>query len=361
MKRALVAVVVIACGPAPGTARRAATVPPPPSACPHLPPGFEPFAQLGFGDALYETALGGGEMALGRFFPGLEGRVVMATPVEVDGDADAPEMAAAFVPAGGTREGGFDVVHDFHLALFRCGADGFERLGGDLETIAGTEIKVLATQLIVLPDGTWGSSVRITHGQGAEMVMHEHVFGDGRELGVLEVGRSAVPDGGGASYWRVIDGSGWFPDGDNLRYLGLSYSYEPDVLGAKSLYLDAAVYALLDRRGLHVDDLDTDGWALFGAGEPPAWCRGAVRCARIDPDDAAVAAPEDTHLPYGWVASGWTTAAAARAAIEAVGGDVTVGDWAFLGLVDRFAHEEAPPGPDGQPPAAHLEFVRDAR
>jgi hypothetical protein len=354
------ALILAACG---GRSVRASAGPAPSPSCADLPAGFEPFAALGWGDALYDTGTGDREAALSRFFPEIDaanGRVVMVTPVEVDGSGDAPEMAAAYIPEGGTREGGdFDVVHDYRLGLFRCGASGFVRITRDLAQPTGTEIRVLETQVIALPDGRWGSSLRLTHARGAEMVMVEHVLGRGGELGTFEVGRSFVPDGGGTSYWRVVDGSGWFTDRRALRYVGLSYSYEPDVPDAKSLYLDAAVLAILDGGGLRADDIDTDGWALFGAGEPPAWCGEAVRCARIDPDDAAVAAPPGTRFAYAWMASGWATADAARAAIQGAGGDVSAGDWAFLGLVEAFEGEEPPTAPDGEPPSARLEFIRD--
>jgi hypothetical protein len=349
--------ILAACGP---TSKKPAVTPADPvkpapsapeaSACSGLPAGFEPFAALKWGDALYDPDFGMGEhdLALTKFFPEVEaekGRVVMATPVEVDGSTAAPEMAAFLVPDGGTEATDYGTDYKFSLGLFRCGKAGFERIGADLEDMGGVGVYALATQLITLADGTAGTSLRVLHGfQAMEMVMYDHVLGHGGQIGTVEVGRQFVIEGGDMARSASVGGSGWFPTGTDLRFLALMERQDPESDGS-TLYV--SVRASLDGEGLHTDSAYADGWALFGAGAPPAWCDATpktLRCARIDADG----------FRYGWFTGGWETAEAAKAAVEGAGGSVSAGDWAFLG---EPGDEGPPPGPDGKAPAASLTFT----
>jgi hypothetical protein len=382
----LLCFLIVACGPASKKVPMPPAIPvpvaapaTPPSACAELPPGFEPFAALKWGDALYDPVFGffdkDRDLALTAFFPQVaaeNGRVVMATPVEVDGKPDAPEMAAVIVPADGSEPTDFGTDYQFKLGLFKCGEEGYERLGADLDDMSGVGVYALATQLITLPDGTAGTSLRLLHGfQALEMVMYEHLLGNGTQRGTVEVGRQIVVEGGQHARESAIGGSGWFPTGHELRYVSLSYGYNPEW---SSTGLAARIIATFDDGGLHTDSVDLEGWAMFGTGAPPAWCHALparVRCAVIDPSDVRLAAPDGMRFRYDWYTAGWDSAEAARSAVEAAGGAVTAGDWAFLGTVmkpedgqtiqdleDAGYRTKPPLGPDGKPPAADLEFTK---
>lgn len=366
MHRCCILVFVAACGPhaatsgtGPGTAAVTHTdTIPAPAACAGVA-----LPALGWGEAAYDPAMYLDPKAdLTPTFPEVAsdgGKVLAATPVLVDDDAT--EMLAVIGKGG---DDGFDTS----LGLFRCGDHAYQRVGTDQSSLTSViGVSVLGGQPIRLPDGRRATSVRILQGfPSSEMVVYEEIITSAGVLGDVEVGRQTVAEGYGGDLARemVIAGSGWFPAGDELWFLGVKSYRAPEEAGGVGL----AVEGIIGKdgtltRGLDIDPSTVDGWALFGHGALPAWCNttAGARCATIPKGDAD-SELDGGHFRYDWFAGTWLTADAAKAVVPD-----GAGDWAYLGMVytpdennpkeqleaDGY-RTEPPPGPDGKPPAAKL-------